>query len=289
MRNFEKKKLYALINLATEKNTTSFGRANHYENIVKLLRQCELRIDEYGEGRLCRDKTLVQYTFKSDSEDVLDELCGTYNKSRVVSLISDLLEDDYELTSDEDGEFTFETKKVYTIEKLEFAPKHTFEHCETELLKELEKAEHSIFAAVAWFTNPHVMDVLIRKANEGVDIVLLLDQGRQQNENDNGDMKNYNFISKYGVLPFFVYPCLNLNESFGKEYQNTMHHKYCIIDNKTVVHGTYNWTVKAEYNDEDLTIDTNEKSVSDFYSRFKELRVKYKKLFGWDYSKKFWG
>lgn len=288
MKEFEKKKLYALINHASEKNDVLFGKTKPYEKISELLRQCELRIDKYGEGHLCKDKILVQYIFKSDNEDVLNELCFYYKKY-VVSLISDLLEDDYELVSDEDGEFTFETKIAYDIEKLEFAPKHTFEHCEADLLTELEKAEHSIFAAVAWFTNPRIMDVLIRKANEGVDIVLLLDQGRQPNESDKGDMKNYNFISQYGQLPFLVCPCLNLNESFGKEYQNIMHHKYCIIDNKTVVHGTYNWTIKAEYNDEDMTIDTNEKSVADFNNRFKQLRVKYNKLFGWDYSKKFWG
>lgn len=288
MREFEKKRLYALINLAESKKDYKVCLTHPYEKIADLLKQCELIIDKYGEGICCKDKTLVCYTFKSDSNDVLNDLNHVFYKKMVVELLQNLLEDDLELIS-EDGEFTFKTKLAYNLDKLEFAPKHTFENCEEELLNELEKAEHSIFAAVAWFTNPKVMEVLIKKANEGVDIVLLLDQGHEPDGNDKGDMKNYNFISKYGTLPFLVCPCLNLNENFGKEYQNIMHHKYCIIDNKTVVHGTYNWTIKAEYNDEDMTTDSNEKSVSDFCDRFKKLRIKYNKKFGFDYSSKFWG
>ncbi len=284
MREFEKKKLYGLINLAEQEANKGNAFSHKYENIAELLRQCELRIDEFEGARCCRDKNTVRYTFKATDQEVLNQLTGLF-KSDIVGLIEELLEDDFELSMDEYGEVIFETKLVQDIEKLEVAPKHTFENCQKVLIGELEKAEHSIFAAVAWFTNENVLDVLIKKAKEGVDVVLLLDQGRKPNPPvDKGDTKNYCFISSKGYLPFHVYPCLNLNQSF----QNIMHHKFCIIDNKVVVHGTYNWTKKAEYNDEDITIDGNDKSVADFNERFKSLRVKYKKIYTWNCPNSFW-
>lgn len=279
MNEKEKKKLYGLIYLAEEKNASARA-TDHFDEISSSLRECELRIDKYDTGARCQDKTLVLYTFKSDNDAILSYLSGFYVKPQIIGLISELLEDDYELASDEEGEYYFETKKVYDIEKLEFAPKHTFEHCEKEVISQLEKAEHSIFTAVAWLTNKNIMNVLIRKAREGVDVIVLVDQGRVP-----GDTKNYDFVRSYGRLPFLVFPCLNLNDTF----QNTMHHKFCIIDNKIVVHGTFNWTIKGEYNDEDLTVDVNESSVNDFTERFKTLRVKYKKTAGFDFSQKFWG
>ena len=55
-----------------------------------------------------------------------------------------------------------------------------------------------------------------------------------------------------------------------------MHHKFCIIDFKEVLHGTYNWTNNAQYNDEDIEIDKNESTVVKFMNRFNELLAKYK-------------
>jgi phosphatidylserine/phosphatidylglycerophosphate/cardiolipin synthase-like enzyme len=169
------------------------------------------------------------------------------------------------------------------IDYLEFAPKHTFEELEKHLIIEIQKAKHSIFAAVAWFTNSNIMNALKERANEGIDVILLVDKGQPP-----GNTRTYEFIKKCGVLPFYVYPCLSLGTYMGSTYQNTMHHKFCIIDNKVVVYGTYNWTTKAEYNDEDLTIDDNKKSVDDFTNRFCELRKKYSKIYGSEYSSEFW-
>ena len=281
MRNFEGKKLQSLINLAIEKNNNQDNNQFPYGFLASLLKECELRIDEYPNGANSLDKTLVLYTFKSTNEDVLAELNSL--SKYLINICQELLEDRYELAHD-DGEQIFETKLERQIDQLQFAPKNIFENLEKQLIIEIEKARHSIFAAVAWFTNPKIMNTLIEKASEGVDIIVLVDQGQNP-----CDTRSYDFVIRYVDLPFLVSPCLNLNTSFGNTYKNLMHHKFCIIDNEVVVHGTYNWTTKAEYNDENLTIDSNKQTVDVFMSQFRELRKKYNKLFGFDYSKHFWG
>jgi len=37
-----------------------------------------------------------------------------------------------------------------------------------------------------------------------------------------------------------------------------MHNKFCVIDSKTVVTGSYNWTKKAQSNYENITIIKDE-------------------------------
>ena len=55
-----------------------------------------------------------------------------------------------------------------------------------------------------------------------------------------------------------------------------MHHKFCIIDFEKVIHGTYNWTNNAEYNNEDIAVDKNDSSIRVFLDRFTELLAEYK-------------
>ena len=51
-----------------------------------------------------------------------------------------------------------------------------------------------------------------------------------------------------------------------------MHHKFCIIDLKTVIHGSYNWTIKAQYNKESISIDTSRDLAEKYASEFIELK-----------------
>ena len=55
-----------------------------------------------------------------------------------------------------------------------------------------------------------------------------------------------------------------------------MHDKFCIIDENIVITGSYNWTNKAEYNDESVMIIRNEVSVTSSYlNLFEKLINKY--------------
>ena len=59
----------------------------------------------------------------------------------------------------------------------------------------------------------------------------------------------------------------------GGDYK-TMHHKFCIIDHKTLLQGSFNWTKKAnESNNETLlVIQDDYQSINEFTEEFDRLK-----------------
>lgn len=264
MSNKESEKLCEIINLAIEKNEGNNDNAAPYGLLANALRESELHFDYLNcYPRVYSNRSVIAYTFNVASEHVFQYLKDY--RHYLIMLCEDCIDDAYELPRDEDGEPTVDIKKTREISKLPTPPKVTFEKCKDVIIRNIENAEHSILAAVAWFTNPEIMDALRRKADEGIVVAVIVDRGNES------DTRNRDFIAKYTNMKFPVYYALNINWKF----QNYMHHKFCIIDNKTVLHGTFNWTKKAEYNDEDVTEDSNEATVDVFLERFKYLRKKY--------------
>ncbi|WP_081324548.1 phospholipase D-like domain-containing protein [Vibrio splendidus] len=51
-----------------------------------------------------------------------------------------------------------------------------------------------------------------------------------------------------------------------------MHNKFCIIDLYKVIHGSYNWTSNAQYNNESITIMESRDLAEEFSRQFIELR-----------------
>ena len=48
-----------------------------------------------------------------------------------------------------------------------------FENIADRILTEVSKAQHSIYVAVAWFTNRQIFNVLVDKANQGCEVRLM--------------------------------------------------------------------------------------------------------------------
>ena len=133
-----------------------------------------------------------------------------------------------------------------------------FLNIRTELLKELNSAEKSLKIAVAWFTNHELFDALLLKCKENISVELIL-------INDSINLRQYGldfneFINRGGSL------------YFGNK-ENLMHHKFCIIDDKVLINGSYNWTYWAESkNKENITIFKNEENVLQaFNNEFRNL------------------
>lgn len=102
---------------------------------------------------------------------------------------------------------------------------------------------------MAWFTNEKIYEVLLKKKKEGLNIRLILD--------DNNKNKRLDFS---GFEHYYI-----LIES---KYKNIMHNKFCIIDMKMVLHGTYNWTNAANYNMETCETVKGIKEVEKFADWF---------------------
>ena len=173
----------------------------------------------------------------------------------------------YELDFDEDGAPNIAIKKKLNISPISKEPVHSFEDNEGVVLTEIGGAEHSIFGAVAWISNPKIVRKLKEKAESGVIIVFLADK--------NGPNDSFRQKAEFKELSF---PIFYVKEMFGSgnDSDRIMHEKFCVIDNKKVLNGSFNWTEHATRNDETLSIFEDVGSVTKYSAEFKRLWSKYK-------------
>jgi len=130
-----------------------------------------------------------------------------------------------------------------------------FEDIQSEILKNLQNAKYTIWVAVAWLTDPKLMRVLYESHSRGVNVRLIL-QDDKINRNTGFD-KHMHFETNW-----------KLQQNY---FDGIMHNKFCIIDFKTVIHGSYNWTKKANFNKEGITIIHNRKISEEFSDEFIKL------------------
>lgn len=130
-----------------------------------------------------------------------------------------------------------------------------FEEIEKEILDQINSAKFSIWVAVAWFTNPLLMRALYEKQQKGVNVRLIV---FDDEINTNNGFEYEKYFETKRVKPL-------------GQYKNIMHHKFCIIDLKTVIHGSYNWTKKANWNKETISIDVSRDLAEKFAMEFISL------------------
>lgn len=136
-----------------------------------------------------------------------------------------------------------------------------FENIQDEILKEINKAQHSIFVAVAWLTDRVIFSALCEKAKANIDVELLLINDTINNDYASFDHK---ILKEHGGKVFFVNP--------SKEGA-IMHHKFCVIDRNTVITGSYNWSKKAQQNDENVVITSEAQELGTrFIQEFNSIK-----------------
>lgn len=135
-----------------------------------------------------------------------------------------------------------------------------FDDIKSLLINELTKAKFTIWVAVAWFTDKDLANLLYKKSKEGLNIQIII----------NGDKINSKLSGKLSDL-FETYLVPENNRKL-------MHNKFCIIDLNRVIHGSYNWTNKAQYNDETVSLIENRAATEDFANQFLKLKEELKLL-----------
>ncbi|MGP9669317.1 MULTISPECIES: phospholipase D-like domain-containing protein [unclassified Psychrobacter] len=137
-----------------------------------------------------------------------------------------------------------------------------FEDIAERIRLELEQAEHSIYIAVAWFTNRNLFNTLIDKAQKGVTVQLML-------SNDHINQQSYVDYSQLDIGHSAAY-------LIGDGKQDLMHNKFCVIDSDTVINGSYNWSYKAEKNHENILVTKGDSVLAEqFIKQFKKIRNTY--------------
>jgi phosphatidylserine/phosphatidylglycerophosphate/cardiolipin synthase-like enzyme len=133
-----------------------------------------------------------------------------------------------------------------------------FEEIKGQILESIRNAKFTIWVAVAWFTDKDLANELRVKHCSGVNVRVIVNDDETTN--------------LYG-LPFdkkgIDYVKFSPNSPRGKKL---MHNKFCIIDLNKVIHGSYNWTSNAQYNNKSITITDSRDIAEDFASQFIQIR-----------------
>lgn len=135
-----------------------------------------------------------------------------------------------------------------------------FEGIEQRILKEIEDAHYAIFVSVAWFTNKKLFDALLEKAKQNcyVSIIIQLDEINSQSGID------------YSQIQVGRSECFKISKD-----AELLHDKFCVIDFKKVITGSYNWTYKASHNSENILILNDPSIASQYISRFEQQKAKF--------------
>lgn len=134
-----------------------------------------------------------------------------------------------------------------------------FHNIRNQILTELEKAENEIVVAIYWFTNLELFEKLCEKKEKGLSVSLIVHNDFINNRENGLDFQK--FINLGGELYF-------------SDADNPMHNKFCVIDEKVLINGSYNWTYFAESknNENILLIKSEDEAIKAFRTEFENLK-----------------
>jgi hypothetical protein len=128
-----------------------------------------------------------------------------------------------------------------------------FENIAERIQSEISKAQHTLLIAVAWFTNKNIFNSILVKSKEGCNVSLIISDDAI-NANSHIDFSQ---LEKHNGRFY----------RFGNGDTELMHNKFCIIDNSTVITGSYNWSYKAENNFENVVINYDDRFLAEQFIR----------------------
>lgn len=130
-----------------------------------------------------------------------------------------------------------------------FSPR---DNCAQEIIGEINQARGYVDAAMYFFTSRPIAQALVSAKDRGVDVRVCLDEEQPRYEHSKS-----RFLEKAGI---------NLKLISGS---GIMHNKFCVIDDSTVITGSYNWTTSADLeNDENVLIIKSAETAKIYKEQF---------------------
>jgi len=137
-------------------------------------------------------------------------------------------------------EFYLNNKKIQNY----FCPE---DNCAYHVAEEIKKAKSSIYFMTFSFTNRRIATAVILKHYQGIDIKGVF-EARQ--------------VSKYSRFNLLKYQGIDVKRDNNKA---NMHHKVFIIDNKTVITGSFNPTAGADKRNDENILIMHDKAISNLF------------------------
>lgn len=133
-----------------------------------------------------------------------------------------------------------------------------FSNIRNQIIPYLKQAKEEVAIAMAWFTSAELFDALLSCLKRSVNVELI--------------------ILDNAINYMYYAPDFNLLIEAGGHLRiadssvGFMHHKFCVIDNKIAITGSYNWTYYAETrNVENIVITDNMEIVNLYLTEYKRL------------------
>ncbi|MDI1235396.1 MAG: phospholipase D-like domain-containing protein [bacterium] len=125
------------------------------------------------------------------------------------------------------------------------------------ILSEINNATQSIYLAMAYFTDREIAMAIVGAKNRNVLVDIIL-SSNIQNDTVKLILKGANII----VHAFET-----------GDARGIMHHKFCLIDNKITINGSYNYSINASNNNvENIHVSDDSSTYSQFLSEFERLK-----------------
>ena len=149
------------------------------------------------------------------------------------------------------------TCSVYTC----FSPEGK---CEDMIVKEINEAQSNIYIMAYGFTAREIASALLKAKKRGVHIEVLLD-------------RKFNHNEKYSAADFTAH--MGIPIYLDGEHK-IMHNKVMIVDRKTVITGSYNFTKSANNdNAENLLIMRSKELADDYFKNYQQHKA-HSELYG---------
>ena len=139
------------------------------------------------------------------------------------------------------------------------------------LIKEIRQAKKEVKIAIYSFTNREISKAIRDVAKKGVNFKIIYDY----KSNIDDDKSTIGYLAKLKNVNVCT---LKGRQSNNGKYYGIMHNKLAIIDNKTIIFGSANWSKSAfDINYEMLLISQNKEYIVDsakyFDQMFKECQA----------------
>jgi len=139
----------------------------------------------------------------------------------------------------------------------------------TAIFKKIDLAKSTIHISIYNFTHKKIAKKLKNAAKRGVKIEIIFDE-KSVRQKQGKSMLHY--LAKYKNITVYK---LKGKLAKSKKYHGIMHLKMAVIDNKTVIFGSANWTYSAFSNNYELLyINQNYAIAKKFEKYFKGLKKK---------------
>lgn len=128
-----------------------------------------------------------------------------------------------------------------------------FTNIHTTIADLLANAQREVLVAVAWLTHPLLTGAIADCAKRGCRVAVII------NEDDiNANYCPIDYLQSSGVRMIL--------HRQADDSAPIMHHNFCVIDGHTTITGSFNWTIKATLNNENIVVLQHDTTFAQQYA-----------------------